>query len=166
MRTVPDKHTSNSSVVLLLPTQIFWLPSFYFILHTIEELPNFATWVSRHFGAMSNNSFAFVHIPLILLVMLTSYKATSSERSRGWVVFATAVQVQFAINALVHIVTTVLFLEYSPGLVTATCLALPMTAGYIAYIRQEQGLTNRELAIAFIFGMVMALLAIGVLFLH
>ncbi len=67
-------------------SQLFLLPGMYFVLHTIEELPSFAGWVSHHFGTMTTDSFAFVHLPLMLLVLLASYKALRIERHGGWVI--------------------------------------------------------------------------------
>jgi hypothetical protein len=77
---------------LINAKQLFWLPSLYFILHTLEELPDFAAWVTAHFGPMTTDSFVLSHIPLILLVMLGSYKACMKEAHGRWVIFATAAQ--------------------------------------------------------------------------
>lgn len=157
----------HTDAPVLLPfSQLFLLPGMYFVLHTIEELPGFAAWVARHFGVMTTDSFAFIHIPLIWLVLLASYKAFKTELHGGWVIFATAAQWQFGLNAIFHLVTALIFLEYSPGMVTAVCLGLPMTAYFMLRVWREQRLTKTELTAAIIFGTVMAAIAIGILFLH
>ncbi len=167
MQTSTHNSQLRTDAPTLLPySQLFLLPGMYFVVHTIEELPGFAGWVSRHFGPMTTDSFAFIHIPLILLVLLASYKAFSIERHGGWVVFATAAQWQFGLNAVFHLVTAVIFLEYSPGMVTAVCVSLPMTAYFMMRVRREQRLTKSELTSAIILGTFMAAVAIGVLFLH
>lgn len=167
MQTSTNNIPLRTEAPVLLPfRQLFLLPGMYFVLHTIEELPGFAAWVSRHFGVMTNDSFAFIHIPLIWLVLLASYKAFKTERHGGWVVFATAAQWQFGLNAIFHLVTAVIFLEYSPGMVTAVCLSLPLTVYFLVRVWQEQRLTKNELITAIAFGTVMAAAAIGVLFLH
>lgn len=151
----------------LLPfSQLFLLPGMYFVLHTIEELPGFAAWVSRHFSVMTTDSFAFTHIPLILLVLLASYKAFIIEHHGGWVVFATAAQWQFGLNAIFHLATAIIFLEYSPGMITAVCLGLPTTAYFMMRAWREQRLTKIELTTVIILGTVMAAAASGILFLH
>lgn len=167
MQTSAHNSQLRTDAPTLLPfSQLFLLPGMYFVLHTIEELPGFAGWVSRHFGLLTTDSFAFIHIPLILLVLLVSYKAFRSERHGGWVVLATAAQWQFGLNTIFHLVTAVIFLEYSPGMMTAVCLSLPLTAYFLGRVWQEQRLTKNELIAALAFGTVMATVAIGVLFLH
>jgi hypothetical protein len=167
MQTSTNNILLGTEAPVLLPfSQLFLLPGMYFLLKTIEKLPGFAAWVSRHFGLMITDAFAFIQVPLILLVLLASYKAFIVGQHGGWVIFATATQWQFGLNALFHLVTAVIFLEYSPGMVTAVCVALPMTAYYMAGTWREQRLTNVEFASALILGIFMAAVAIGVLFLH
>jgi hypothetical protein len=54
----------------------FMLPFGVYILHTLEELPGFAAWATRHFGPESTGTFAAYHIPLILLVLACSWQGT------------------------------------------------------------------------------------------
>jgi hypothetical protein len=151
---------------VLPASQIFLLPGLYFVMHTVEELPSFAQWVSRHFGTMSTDVFAFIHIPLILIILLAAYKAFTIGHHGGWVILATAAQWQFGLNAVFHLVTAVIFREYSPGMVTAVCLSFPFTVYFMRRIWQEQRITRAELATAIVVGTVMAVVAIGFLFLH
>lgn len=150
----------------------WWLvvPSAYFLLHTLEELPTFPAWVSNHFGPMTMLAFATSHIPLLLLVFTASYQAVKAsrddERSRGWTVLVVAAQVQFGLNALFHVGTAVAFAEYSPGMLTAACLGLPATALVLQRTHQDRRLTARQTAAAACWGAVTAAAAIGVLFLH
>jgi hypothetical protein len=62
--------------------------------------------------------------------------------------------------------TTLLFREYAPGLLTAMCLSLPITGYFMVRVWLEQRLTKAEFAAALLLGTVMAAAAIGVLFLH
>ena len=165
MQSVSESHSDDAQAIFSA-RQLFWLPSLYFILHTLEELPGFAAWVSRHFGAMSTESFVFSHIPLILLLMLACYKASSGKNSRLWLRFVLAAQLQFALNALFHLGTAALFLEYSPGMLTAACLALPLTVVLLRQMRQAMKLSNQEVLAALGAGALIALIAIGVLFLR
>lgn len=68
------------------------LPYAVYVIHTLEELPNFAPWATTHFGPETTSTFAAYHIPLILLVLLFSLKATRADRNGVWVVMATAAQ--------------------------------------------------------------------------
>lgn len=145
---------------------IFWLPYIVFIIHTVEELPGFSSWVSRHFGNMSALKFATSHIPLVLLVLLASYKASIIGYHGGWVILATAFAWQFGVNALFHLTTAILYREYSPGMLTAATVSLPATIYVMMKVWNENRLTGMEMVQAIFWGTVIAAAAIGILFLH
>lgn len=92
-------------------------------MHTLERLPAFAAWASTHFGPMTPLAFATSHIPLPL-ALTASYRAARTSRSgrrgRGWTVLVVAAQIQFGLNAVLHLVTAVAFAEYCPA-----CSLLP-----------------------------------------
>lgn len=52
----------------------FLLPFGVYVLHTLEELQGFAVWASRHFGPETTGMFAAYYIPLMLLVLLCSWR--------------------------------------------------------------------------------------------
>ncbi|MEV0234178.1 HXXEE domain-containing protein [Nonomuraea sp. NPDC050786] len=143
----------------------FLLPFAVYVLHTLEELQGFAAWASRHFGPETTSMFAAYHIPLMLLVLLASWRATTAGRNGIWVVLATAFQWQFSVNALFHLSTWIILGEYSPGAVTAAVVSLPATVYYLAWIRREDRASSREIALAIALGTVIAALAISFLFL-
>lgn len=147
----------------LPPAAVFWLPTVTFLLHTLEELPDFPIWVSRHFAAMSVLEFAAIHIPLIGLVLWASVKA-QDPASPGWRFMAYAFQWQFAFNALFHLGAATVFQDYSPGMVTAATVALPATV-YMTRVNARSGLISPGRAPAAIgVGAAIAAAAIGVLF--
>jgi hypothetical protein len=159
---MPQQNTPHA----LPPWLFFALPSIYFILHTLEELPYFASWVTVHFGPMSALYFASIHIPLILLSFYASHRAYKDERSTGWVIFCTAGMMQFVFNALFHLTTAALFMEYSPGMVTAACLSLFFAVYFVKRILNEERLNKKQVGWAAWWGFVMAAAAVGTLFLH
>lgn len=144
--------------------RLMYAPFAVFIVHTVEEMPGFAAWVTAHFGHMTTEKFAFTHIPLILLVLLCSARASGQNPAAGWVLMAAAFQWQFAVNALFHLSTAVYFGDYSPGMVTAATVALPTTAYVLSRIRRERLLTGGQLGGAIAVGTAIAAIAIGVLF--
>ncbi|PRX58919.1 uncharacterized protein with HXXEE motif [Nonomuraea fuscirosea] len=109
--------------------------------------------------------FAACHIPLMLLLLPASWRATTAGRVGVWVVLATAFQWPFAVNALFHLSTRIILGEYSPGAVTAAVVSLPATAYYLAWIRREDRARSREIGVAVALGTVIAALALGFLFL-
>lgn len=149
----------------LLPgSQIFLIPAVYYVLHILEELPSFADWVTRHFGAQSELTFAVFEILTLSLVVVASYKALNKEAHGGWVVLAVAAQIQFFLNALFHLGTAVAFQEYSPGMVTAGSLALLITPYFLMRVWREGRVTAAELSLSALLGAVIAAAAIGALF--
>lgn len=145
---------------------IFWLPYLVFVIHTVEEIPGFAAWATRHFGTMTTWKFTMSHIPLILLVFFVSLKAAEDGYNGGWVLMATAFQWQFGLNAIFHLTTTITFKEYSPGTVTAATVSIPATIYFLTTVWQEGRLTGSELTQALVWGTLIAVAAIGILFLH
>ena len=156
--------TTPLPVQSLIVSAVWWLPSLTFILHTLEELPDFPAWVSAHFGAMGLLEFAALHVPLILLVLWTSYRAQDPTRPAGWRFMAYAFQWQFAFNAFFHLGAAALFLDYSPGMVTAATVALPATAFMTAFNRRLGILPSGRALAATGVGAAIAAAAIGVLF--
>ncbi|RDI54251.1 HXXEE domain-containing protein [Nocardia mexicana] len=143
---------------------LFFLPFAVFVVHTLEEMPQFAAWVSEHFAHLTTEKFAVSHIPLILLVLLCSWQAARNPSRTGWVIMAVAFQWQFAVNAAFHLGTAAWFGDYSPGMVTAATVALPATVYFFVVVRRERMLTVRHTAIALVIGTAVAAAAIGVLF--
>ena len=78
-------------------------------------MPRFASWASEHCRPETTGTFAAYHIPLMLLVLRCSWRATRIGRYGGWVVMATAIQWQFAVNALFHLTSWTVLADYAPG---------------------------------------------------
>jgi len=144
---------------------LFFVPFVVFVAHTLEEMPAFADWVSAHFAPLTTETFTVSHIPLILLVLAASWRASRPAARTGWVILATAFQWQFAVNAGFHLGTAVLFGQYSPGMLTAATVALPATVYFFGRLRRERWLTSGQMVASMILGSVIAAAAIGVLFL-
>lgn len=143
---------------------LFFVPFVVFVVHTLEELPQFAAWVSEHFAPLTTEKFAVSHIPLILVVLLCSWQAARPHARVGWVIMAVAFQWQFAVNAIFHLGTAAWFGDYSPGMVTAATVALPATVFFFAWLRRERILAANQVATAVAVGTVIAGAAVGVLF--
>lgn len=161
----PDTARQETAPVQVPTAVPFLLPFLVYVLHTLEELPGFAAWATEHFGPETTGTFAAYHIPLMLVVLLCSWRALHTGRHGGWVVATTAFQWQFGVNALFHLTSWAVLGDYSPGAVTGAVVSLPATACYLAWIRRQERVTTRELGLALAIGTVIAALAIGFLFL-
>ena len=107
---------------------IFWLPFVLFLIHSIEEIAfGFPAWATAHFGSTTLFFFIQHHVPLFILAFVSSYFAAKKNGSVFWRVLTTAWQVQFVVNGLFHVITTIVFKEYSPGVITGLLLFLPFT---------------------------------------
>ena len=153
--------TASSPTLEVAP---YLLPYVVYVAHTLEELPGFAAWASERFGPQTTGTFAAYHIPLMLVVLLCSLRAMRAGSHGVWVVLTTAFQWQFALNALFHLTTWVVLGDYSPGAVTGAVVSIPATVFYLWWIRRDQRVTPRELAVAIGLGTVIAALAISFLF--
>ena len=78
---------------------------------------------------------------------------------------AAAFQLHIRLNALFHIVTTIVYKEYSPGLLTAITLSLPSTIFFFHQMYLGSRLTMFELSVSLIAGTIIGASAIGSLFL-
>jgi hypothetical protein len=157
-------HATSPQVAPTLGAAPFLLPYLVYVLHTLEELPGFAAWASKHFGPESTGMFAAYHIPLMLLVLLCSWRAVRAGRHGGWVVMAIAFQWQFCVNAVFHLSTWIALGDYSPGAVTGAVLSIPATIYFFTWIRRQGRATTAEITRAIAVGTAIAALAIGFLF--
>lgn len=144
---------------------IFWLPYVVLLVHTIEEIPSFSKWATRHFAPMSTYKHTTIQIGMILILLVASYKASTIGYHGIWVILVAAFQLHIGINAIFHVVTTMMYKEYSPGLLTAATLSLPSTIFFFNQMLVENRLTIIELAISLIIGTIIGSSAIATLFL-
>lgn len=141
---------------------IFWIPFILFLIHSAEEIAfGFPAWTTEHFGTTTLWFFIQHHIPLFILAFVSSYFASRKNGHVFWRVLATAWQVQFVVNGIFHIVMTIAFKEYAPGVVTGALLFLPFTYYFIVEVWKAKYLTANQFKIAFLVGPLVAFAAIA-----
>lgn len=143
---------------------VFWLPAVSFILHFLEEMPQFAAWASARFAPTTALEFATVHIPLMMLVIYASFRAWSGPARTPWRFWATAFQWQFAFNAIFHLSLAAINREYVPGMVMAASVSLPATAAVAMSVKRFALIGGAQQIGAIVAGGAIAALAIGALF--
>lgn len=144
---------------------MYWIPAICFLLHVAEEFPSFPAWATRHFGVTSRAWYVYSHIPLIAGIFIVSALA-QARPGTIWPLLATAGQCTLASNALFHLVTTFLFREYSPGVVTGVTLFFPATAYVFHRTVADRLLSDSDLAIACAAGILAGAAVIGSLWLR
>ncbi|MHC5065757.1 MAG: HXXEE domain-containing protein [Planctomycetota bacterium] len=137
-----------------------------FILHVLEELPNFPDWASRHFARISMGDFIFAHVFIFAAVFYLAKRASEPRAQPAWILCAVALQWAFFGNVFFHAGTTILFGEYSPGLVTAILLYLPLTYAYVLRILRSRSMTALRQFQAFVLGMAFSALVTATLWLE
>lgn len=148
------------------PGYLYWFPTLYFVLHSAEELAfDFPAWATRSFGTTSLPFFIYHHILLFVGLVICSYLAKRPSKQNTWRVLATAWQVQFAVNGAFHLVTTVLFKEYAPGVITGTVVIWPLTYYFFKQTLHRKLLSKSQVKSALIVGILIAALVIASLWL-
>lgn len=137
--------TFNSALLLA--------PLVYAIHHAEEHLLfNFRAWRLKYFpdnNALSTEAVLVVLVSVGLVYLLLH--ATIRTRVSAWVVltFLMATQVH---NAIFHLGTTIIFKDFSPGLITALVLYLPANCLIAWAALQENWVSRRQLGIIFLAG--------------
>lgn len=96
-------------------------------VHWLEEVPGFAAWASAHFAPMSSAWFILSHVPLFAFAGVVTARASRPDPPRVAVWGAWVLASALGANAIFHMGATLAFGEYSPGLVTAVLLYVPLT---------------------------------------
>ncbi len=131
---------------------MYWLPLIVFVPHMLEEYPRFPAWATRHFGATSKAWYLYSHIMLVAVALPTCLWAENASPQSWGRILGTSLMVTLAFNGAFHVVTTFLFREYSPGLMTGTLLFFPAT-GYLLFLTARNSLlTTTQIGTAVVIG--------------
>lgn len=114
--------------------RLIWLLPAAFTLHVMEEAPGFASWVEGTIHGHMNPVAFYVNnaVFMAILVGLCGFAARRRTPLATGALFVMAAG-QFFWNAVFHLYTTIAFHAYSPGVVTATFLYVPLFL-YLAYV--------------------------------
>jgi hypothetical protein len=144
---------------------LYALPSVQFLLHVAEEFPRFPAWATRHFGVTTRAYYVYSHIPLIVAIVAISVGAVYAPAGSFWIFLSAVAQVILFTNGVFHLATTVLFREYSPGVVTGTVLFFPATYMFMQRTIADALLTPTSLVAAAVLGAILGAAIIGSLWL-
>ena len=145
---------------------MYWLPLIVFVPHMLEEYPRFPAWATQHFGATSKAWYVYTHLVLVAVAIPVCLLAQSAPPRTWGPIFGTALMITLALNGTFHVVTTVLFREYSPGVVTGTLLFFPATGHVLFQTVHESLLTTTQIGGAVVIGAAMQVVVISSLYLR
>jgi hypothetical protein len=126
-----------------------WLSPAAFALHVLEEAPRFTAWAQRYASDrytqadfIRNNVLG---LALTVGATLIVWRFTSN-RPIFFVYYSTVLTQQALFNTVFHAGSTVAFGAYSPGVVTALFLFLPLWY-YLTRVALREGLLSRKSAL-------------------
>jgi hypothetical protein len=138
-----------SAAPLLSSRWVSLYPAVYFA-HLLDErffgVGTALWWMSRTGVYFTNSGWLAVNIPWFAFMCVAAW-AVAMRRLPSWVELSLATHL--ALHALVRIVGSLVFLEWSPGVMTGVILCLPV-AGF-SWIRARE-LSGRERRIGILCG--------------
>jgi hypothetical protein len=142
---------------------VSWATLAALVLHVVEELPSFPAWATEHFGTTTQGWFVVSHVPLLGLATWICHRASRPLPTRSSVWLLLALQSTLFANAVFHGAATIWFHEYSPGVISAMLLYLPVTI--LLTPRVAAALGPRRSAAAATTGALVCLAAVATLWL-
>jgi hypothetical protein len=144
--------------------QLLWLVPALFALHNLEELPGMAAW-SRKIDPriqtpVTTPQFTIALTFLTALALLATLAGANGPR-QGWGVhLILLIQAILWVNAFVpHVVATIRYKLYSPGLVTAVCINIPFSF-YLFYRALAEDYLSAEILVALLIVAPFAMIAL------
>lgn len=132
--------------------------------HFIDEyFFGFPEWATRHFGTTSKNYYLLSHAFIILIIGVIMWGIKKGSKTA--IFLALGVQTVFFTNGIFHIITTFLFSEYSPGLLSQVII-FPSSIIIYRMVRDSKVLSGKEVAHSLVLGTIGSVLIILSLWLN
>jgi hypothetical protein len=136
-----------------------WVTFALLLLHIAEESAfGFPVWATAHFGTTTPGFYALSHIPLVGAAAYVARRATRLDASARWLAAGIMVQTALGANGIFHIASTLLFRQYSPGLITSVGLYLPFTLYFLRRASRDGRIRPAQLIMACAVGVSVAVL--------
>ena len=138
--------------------RVIWLGPLAAVVHNAEEYPGIVAYGQRHLSELVGVAFPNERqlLPAIVLADVLPFVAAavaagSPRGSLRWLPFF-AIQAGIFANALVHLLQTLWFTDYSPGTATGLLLSIPVNAYLFRRALFEHVVSARQLASAAVVG--------------
>ncbi len=129
---------------------IFLICLFYG-LHMVEEFSfGFVGWADRYFGSFDWTQNLVGNFIFFMCVFSACYLYYRNQRDYLWAGMAATMWI--LANSFIHISSTILGGEYSPGVVTATLIYIPGGIYFLARWAKHHWLTWKNVAFSFFIG--------------
>ena len=134
---------------------IYWLITAQWLAHFADEwMFGLPAWCTTHFEPLPTSFWIMMMSFVTVLMILLGWTASRPAASSGPRLICAGVQMLFFGNAFFHLITTLVFREYSPGTVTAVVLSLPLAPLLWRAVLREPGVTKSSFATAVAAGFV------------
>ena len=135
--------------------KIYWIIPAQFVAHFADEwVFGLPAWVTRHFAPLPEPFWVSMMSVLTVLALFLGWVASRPTAGPGSRLICAAVQMLFFSNAFFHLITTVVFGEYSPGTASGVLLFLPLSVPLWRAVQNEPDVTRGNLVAALIAGFV------------
>jgi hypothetical protein len=134
---------------------VYWLITAQWLAHFADEwMFGLPAWCTRYFeplpGRFWVNMMIVVTVPMILL----GWAASRPSSGSGIRLVCAGVQMLFFSNAIFHLITTLVFGEYSPGTTSGVLLFLPLSLPVWRAVLREPQVTRGRFATALVAGFI------------
>src|SRR4029079_6622172 len=117
-----------------------------FLFHEAEEYRTALSWISNHASLVPNavrsvlpTGPAFIGIAglifLVVFVIAGAIALRSRPQSVAWIVFAVLLLARLE-NAILHMIESIVVMQYTPGVLTAVLVVLPLSFYLIKQLLQ------------------------------
>ncbi|MFZ2538734.1 MAG: HXXEE domain-containing protein [Oscillospiraceae bacterium] len=144
-----------------------WLATLLLVVHNVEEFMTMPPFISRHgqdlptlirkATAMSSEQFSVALIIVTLFAFLFTFWGSNSEANGTGMFLAITTQIILLINAVQHIIASIWLGIYTPGVLTAIILYLPLLSYLILRALKEGYISKKLIIYSFILGTFMLL---------
>jgi len=136
-------------------SQLLWLIPVLFAIHNLEEAPGMEKWnkriPSRYSQPVTTCQFSLAVTLLTLLVLVVTILAVNYPANRLFYLLIFEFQAIILLNVFVpHVLTTVRFKMYSPGLVSGIVLSLPFSIYFFHRALEGKYLSGTGLLVMFL----------------
>jgi hypothetical protein len=134
---------------------IYWLITVQWLAHFADEwLFGLPDWCTGHFAPAPESFWVPMMFVVTVPMSLLGWMASRPSAGSGIRLVCAGVQMLFFSNAFFHLITTVVFGEYSPGTASAVVLFLPLSFFLWRAVLREPGVTKISFTTALVAGFV------------
>jgi hypothetical protein len=135
------------------PTKAIFILPFAFLLHNAEELYALANGWSPIDVPYSVSSFAVAVLLFSILGFILVFRERLYKRVKQYCYTMTGFAGMLFLNAFIpHITLSIAILSYTPGLITAVVLLLPLSVVVLRNIRESATITGKGFIRAILMG--------------